>query len=251
MKGNLIYNGVDNYKAIDKRGNIINTVIILSLVIVLIISSGNLLKRLVFTNNIDAGYNNEDLRLSENNESNKSNESNIEDNTEKQVYVNSYLNEEENSFINLILDGSIENYKEYKILPSITIGQAILESGWGKSELAVSHNNLFGIKADSRWDGAVAAINSKENYNDSYISNFRKYDSIEESIEDHGKFLFDSDRYRDNGLFEGKTYIEQAQALEDAGYSTAKDESGVPIYADKLIAIIEKYHLMDYDKQIV
>ena len=251
MKGNLIYNGVDNYKAIDKRGNIINTVIILSLVIVLIISSGNLLKRLVFTNNIDAGYNNEDLRLSENNESNKSNESNIEDNTEKQVYVNSYLNEEENSFINLILDGSIENYKEYKILPSITIGQAILESGWGKSELAVSHNNLFGIKADSRWDGAVAAINSKENYNYSYISNFRKYDSIEESIEDHGKFLFDSDRYRDNGLFEGKTYIEQAQALEDAGYSTAKDESGVPIYADKLIAIIEKYHLMDYDKQIV
>lgn len=251
MKGNLIYNGVDNYKAIDKRGNIINTVIILSLVIVLIISSGNLLKRLVFTNNIDAGYNNEDLRLSENNESNKSNESNIEDNTEKQVYVNSYLNEEENSFINLILDGAIENYKEYKILPSITIGQAILESGWGKSELAVSHNNLFGIKADSRWDGAVAAINSKENYNDSYISNFRKYDSIEESIEDHGKFLFDSDRYRDNGLFEGKTYIEQAQALEDAGYSTAKDESGVPIYAYKLIAIIEKYHLMDYDKQIV
>ena len=251
MKGNLIYNGVDNYKAIDKRGNIINTVIILSLVIVLIISSGNLLKRLVFTNNIDAGYNNEDLRLSENNESNKSNESNIEDNTEKQVYVNSYLNEEENSFINLILDGAIENYKEYKILPSITIGQAILESGWGKSELAVSHNNLFGIKADSRWDGAVAAINSKENYNDSYISNFRKYDSIEESIEDHGKFLFDSDRYRDNGLFEGKTYIEQAQALEDAGYSTANDESGVPIYADKLIAIIEKYHLMDYDKQIV
>lgn len=251
MKGNLIYNGVDNYKAIDKRGNIINTVIILSLVIVLIISSGNLLKRLVFTNNIDAGYNNEDLRLSENNESNKSNESNIEDNTEKQVYVNSYLNEEENSFINLILDGAIENYKEYKILPSITIGQAILESGWGKSELAVSHNNLFGIKADSRWDGAVAAINSKENYNDSYISNFRKYDSIEESIEDHGKFLFDSDRYRDNGLFEGKTYIEQAQALEDAGYSTAKDESGVPIYADKLIAIIEKYHLMYYDKQIV
>ena len=195
MKGNLIYNGVDNYKAIDKRGNIINTVIILSLVIVLIISSGNLLKRLVFTNNIDAGYNNEDLRLSENNESNKSNESNIEDNTEKQVYVNSYLNEEENSFINLILDGSIENYKEYKILPSITIGQAILESGWGKSELAVSHNNLFGIKADSRWDGAVAAINSKENYNDSYISNFRKYDSIEESIEDHGKFFFDSDSY--------------------------------------------------------
>ena len=227
MKGNLIYNGVDNYKAIDKRGNIINTVIILSLVIVLIISSGNLLKRLVFTNNIDAGYNNEDLRLSENNESNKSNESNIEDNTEKQVYVNSYLNEEENSFINLILDGAIENYKEYKILPSITIGQAILESGWGKSELAVSHNNLFGIKADSRWDGAVAAI------------------------KDHGRFLFDSDRYRDNGLFEGKTYIEQAQALEDAGYSTAKDESGVPIYADKLIAIIEKYHLMDYDKQIV
>lgn len=242
MKGNAIYNGVSKYETTDKRVNVINIIIILSLVIILIISGTKLIKKIVFPNNIGDGYTNENL------ESSETNENIIEEANEKEVYINSYLNEEENKFVSLILDGAIEGYKKYKVLPSITIGQAILESGWGKSELAVSHNNLFGIKADSRWDGAVAAINSMENYNDSYKSNFRKYDSIEESIEDHGKFLFDSTRYRDNGLFEGKTYIEQAQALEDAGYSTAKDENGVAIYADKLIAIIEKYNLMTYDK---
>ena len=157
------------------------------------------------------------------------------------------MDSEKIDFIESISDGAISNYNKYGILPSITMAQAILESGWGNSELAVTHNNLFGIKADSRWNGAIATIVTSENYNDSTIANFRKYDSINESIEDHGKFLYENSRYAEYGLFNGKNYKEQAQALENAGYSTVKNENGEPIYADKLIALIEKYNLMQYD----
>lgn len=163
------------------------------------------------------------------------------------VVSTSYLDEEKMTFLQTIAQEAIRTHEKYGILPSITIAQAILESGWGQSELAITHNNLFGIKADSRWSGAVATIATSENYNDSTIANFRKYDNIMESIEDHGKFLYENSRYAEYGLFNGKDYKEQAQALEDAGYSTVQNESGVPIYADKLISLIEKYNLMQYD----
>lgn len=181
----------------------------------------------------------------------KKQENNIEesnlDTTNKKVYSNIYIDSENMTFIENISEGAISNYNKYGILPSITMAQAILESGWGNSELAVIHNNLFGIKADLRWNGAVATIVTNENYNDSTVANFRKYDSINESIEDHGKFLYENSRYAEYGLFDGKDYKAQAQALEDAGYSTVKNENGESIYADKLISLIEKYSLMQYD----
>lgn len=96
----------------------------------------------------------------------------------------------------------------------------------GESELALEHNNIFGIKADSRWDGAIATMTTKENYDDIIEANFRKYDNILQSIADHGEFLNENERYRVNGLFDGKEYKSQAQALENAGYSTAEDENG-------------------------
>ncbi|MDU2123842.1 MAG: glycoside hydrolase family 73 protein [Clostridium celatum] len=169
------------------------------------------------------------------------------DPTHQDVYSNTYIDSEKMSFIESISEGAISNYNKYGILPSITMAQAILESGWGNSELAVTHNNLFGIKADLRWNGAVATIVTNENYNDSTVANFRKYDSINESIEDHGRFLYENSRYTEYGLFDGKDYKAQAQALEDAGYSTVKNENGEAIYADKLISLIEKYNLMKYD----
>ena len=67
------------------------------------------------------------------------------------------------------------------------------------------------------------------------VANFRKYASNAESIEDHGLFLYENARYAVNGLFAGKDYRSQALAFKDAGYSTAKNEDGEPIYADKLL----------------
>lgn len=150
-------------------------------------------------------------------------------------------------FIKEIEDGARYNYNKYGILPSITVAQAILESGWGKSKLSKESNNIFGIKADSRWDGESIEVITSENYNDKVKSKFRKYNNITESIKDHGKFLYENKRYEENGLFNSKNYKKQAQALEDAGYSTKKDKYGKLIYADMLIYIIQKYNLNKLD----
>ncbi|MCD3209717.1 cell wall-binding protein, partial [Clostridium botulinum C] len=54
-------------------------------------------------------------------------------------------------FIEKVKDAAIKTQKEYKIFASVTISQAILESGWGQSELASKYNNYFGIKASDNW----------------------------------------------------------------------------------------------------
>ena len=51
-----------------------------------------------------------------------------------------------NTFLNKIGPLVMKDYRTSNILASITMAQAILESGWGKSELAINANNLFGMK---------------------------------------------------------------------------------------------------------
>ena len=158
---------------------------------------------------------------------------------------------EKDKLIENMKEISIENYKKSGVLPSVTISQAILESNWGKSELSAKYNNYFGIKASAGWKGKIATFSTKENYNDTIKANFRAYDSLEESVNDLGNFLNVNSRYRKNGLFDGKNYIEQAQALEDAGYSTKKNSKGEAIYADLLIELIKDNNLMIIDSEAV
>ncbi len=153
-------------------------------------------------------------------------------------------------FIEEIKDQAINNYKEYKILPSITIAQAILESSWGESDLSKIYNNLFGIKSDSSWNGKFATLETSEFYNIKIEDKFRVYDNKNESIKDHAKFLVDNPRYKKYGVFEANTYINQANALQNAGYSTAEDESGKKRYASDLIEIIQQYNLQLIDSEI-
>lgn len=243
MKRNIKYTGLSSYTQRNKKIELeklcvvgIFTVLILYIIV------------LKLRSNVYQEISNlQEAVVMENTEQENIVEENEEDFISQEVYSNTYIDSEKMNFIETILNGAISNYNKYGILPSITMAQAILESGWGNSELAVTHNNLFGIKADSRWNGDIATITTSENYNDSTVANFRKYDNINESIEDHGKFLYENSRYAEYGLFDGKNYKEQAQALENAGYSTVKNENGEPIYADKLIALIEKYNLMQYD----
>lgn len=159
-------------------------------------------------------------------------------------------NVEKDKFISELEEASINNYNTYGILPSVTISQAILESEWGKSTLASKYNNYFGIKADRSWKGKIANMNTKENYNDVISANFRAYNSKEDSIYDLGKFLKGNSRYEDSGLFNGNNYIEQANALEKAGYATAKNEQGELIYGDMLIDVIKENNLMIIDSKI-
>lgn len=150
----------------------------------------------------------------------------------------------QNEFIESLIPGARESFEKYKVYPSLIIAQAIHESGWGKSGLAQKGNNLFGIKADSRWQGPKINMRTAEYKNGKkyYINaDFRKYKSFSESVADHAKFLSDNPRYTKYGVFTAKTYAEQAKAIQRAGYATD------PKYAEKVISTIKAYDLARFD----
>ena len=153
----------------------------------------------------------------------------------------------EEAFINRIAD--CLRGKALNVLPSITISQAILESNWGKSSLALEANNLFGIKASSDWSGEVYKKATKEQEKSGRVytieANFRKYGSMAESIIDHDKF-FTSTPWRANNyarVLKASNYKDQAQALKDCGYATDLN------YPSKLIDLVERYRLDRFDKE--
>lgn len=152
--------------------------------------------------------------------------------------------EEQRAFILKLVPVAQENYKEYGIFPSVTIAQAIHESGWGKSQLSIKANNLFGVKADSSWTGNTIEMLTQEHINGEVITvmaKWRAYESFEDSIRDHGKFLKENPRYEQAGVFKAKDYKEQAYAIRMAGYATD------PSYASLICNMIESYSLNIYD----
>ncbi|PRR81509.1 glycoside hydrolase family 73 protein [Clostridium vincentii] len=152
-------------------------------------------------------------------------------------------------FIDEISPEAIKLYNKYGILPSITISQAVLESSWGKSDLSVKANNLFGIKADTSWKGKFVTMTTSEYYDDVIISNFRSYENKVDSLDDYGAFISSNKRYTEHGVFNASQYIDQAQSLEDAGYSTDQDQHGNTTYADLLIDIIQENDLQLLDNK--
>ncbi|ACO84222.1 glycoside hydrolase family 73 protein [Clostridium botulinum] len=152
-------------------------------------------------------------------------------------------------FIDELIPISKELYDEYGILPSVTIGQAILESDWGRSELSKKGNNLFGIKATPSWQGKVLNMETSENYNDKIKDNFRYYSSKGDSIKDYANFLVKNKRYRENKVFRATEYKTQAKAIEKAGYSTKKDRDGNLLYSSLLGKIIREYNLQLIDSK--
>ena len=116
--------------------------------------------------------------------------------------------------------------------------------------MAQIYNNLFGIKADSSWKGEYVTLETFEFYDTKIEDKFRVYSNKNQSLKDHAKFLVDNQRYKKYGVFEAKTYIEQAYALQNAGYSTAEDNSGQKRYAKDLIELIRQYNLQLIDSEI-
>lgn len=133
-----------------------------------------------------------------------------------------------------------EGYKEYGILPSLTIAQSILESAWGKSHI---RNNIFGIKKGSSWKGKTRLVTTTEYIGGRKVvikDEFRVYDSIEDSIRDYLKLIGQLSRYRP--VRKAKDYKEACYKVYESGYATD------PNYSKKLIKIIEENSLYRYDK---
>lgn len=141
---------------------------------------------------------------------------------------------------------AISEMQRVGIPASIKLAQGILESGSGGSDLASAANNHFGIKCGTNWDGKTYK-KKDDDYDDKgnkIESCFRKYSKPEESFYDHSEFLRDPRKYYRYGFLFGldkRDYRAWARGLESAGYATEKG------YADKLIDIIEKNKLYQYD----
>lgn len=153
-------------------------------------------------------------------------------------------------FVESIKDDVMEESKRSRILPSVIIGQAALESNWGRSGLFKDYNNLFGIKADQSWKGRKINVSTSEYYNTKIKDDFRVYDTVKESIKDFGDFIKDNPRYTKAGVFNKKTYKEQIKAIEDAGYSTITDKKGEKVYAKYVIDIIYSNNLQILDWEV-
>lgn len=130
---------------------------------------------------------------------------------------------------------AIDEMRKYKIPASITLAQGILESASGQGRLATKANNHFGIKCH-KWEG------SKIYHDDDELQEcFRKYDFAGESYRDHSEFLTSRSRYSDLFKLKKDDYKGWARGLKAAGYATDKK------YPDKLIGLIERYKLYEYD----
>lgn len=140
-----------------------------------------------------------------------------------------------------------EEMKKYAIPASITLGQAILESQYGQSELAKQANNHFGIKISPEWVESdrhcmfsnewIASTQKMK----SILSCFKKYTNVGDCYANHSHFLVTKKWYRSLFELSSQDYEGWAKGLQKAGYATD------PNYAIKLIAIIEKYQLATYD----
>lgn len=129
--------------------------------------------------------------------------------------------------------------KAYGIPASITLAQGLLESGYGKGELARKTNNHFGIKCHTGWQGDYDFHDD-----DAKGECFRKYNHPMYSYRDHSIFLTTRSRYAFLFDYDTTDYKNWAKGLRKAGYATDKK------YPQKLIYLIEKHQLDQYDTRV-
>lgn len=120
------------------------------------------------------------------------------------------------------------------------LGQAALESGWGKREIkqadGSSSHNLFGVKAGKNWSGKTVDVSTTEYVNgvpQKKVQKFRAYDSYAAAFEDYAKLLSNNPRYK-NVVENAQDAHNFARGLQRAGYATD------PNYAQKLSSIIQR-----------
>lgn len=148
------------------------------------------------------------------------------------------------NFIRKVAPIAQSEQRRNHVLASITIAQAALESDWGQSELSQKYNNLFGVKGTGT---NSALMTTKEYVNGQWIivkASFAVYRSWTASIDAHTKLLvngLEGDQGHYQQVVNASNYETAAEALQANGYATD------PNYAQKLIAIIQKYKLYQYD----
>ena len=162
-------------------------------------------------------------------------------------------------FIAAVAPYAVIDMEQHQIYASVTIAQAIIESGWGKDNIALQYKNFFGMKtgggsANEFWSGDSVNLNASEGG----VSSFRVYDSLKNSIYDHGRNFHATATYGRHGVLDCISQNlgpkEQLRRIAISGYAVYSDGSiskpdGVRTYDVYLYEeFIQKYDLEKYDK---
>jgi len=141
-------------------------------------------------------------------------------------------------FVQRMTPYAVQASQETGVPAPLMMGQAALESGWGRREIKLPDGsnsyNLFGIKATGNWNGKVAEVTTTEYHNGvphKQVEKFRAYGSYAEAFSDYAHMLSTNPRYAP-AVQQGQGAPAAAQALQRAGYATD------PNYADKLVKVM-------------
>ena len=166
-------------------------------------------------------------------------------NVVKPVSAYAITQSQQQQFINNLGTAAQKGYAQYRILPSMTIAQAILESAWGQSTLSSRYYNFFGMKAGSNYHGETVTLQTTEEINGVLIrvnGTFRAYHSFDQGIEGYYQFITGYSRY--SNLIGETDYKAACRKIREDGWAT---DSG---YTNKLISLIERYDLTRFDTMV-
>ena len=152
-----------------------------------------------------------------------------------------------NNFIKKIAEIVKEVNRERidKILPSVCIAQACIETGYGTSAMMRKANAYFGIKATG-WNGKVYSSATQEVYNGNTVTindKFRAYNSLKESVIDYMNLLSTSPRYR--ACVGVADYRKCIEIIVNGGYATGGQQ-----YINLVCSIIKSNNLTQYDNEM-
>ena len=163
------------------------------------------------------------------------------------------LNKKQSEFLARIVPIAQRQAKNHgcKLYPSVTIAQAIHESGWGTSKKMVAANALFGVKVGKSaykfgdaWHGAAYKTGTTEYYDGKTATKitdyFRQYDTIEDSVCDYMDMLIHCKRYQ--AALSRRTPRQSIEGIIAGGYATG------PNYVNSIMTLITTYNLTQYDK---
>ena len=145
-------------------------------------------------------------------------------------------------FLQKAIPQAIRIQQRYDIPASAVLGQAIYESGYGKSQLAKQANNYFGLKALSKdWQGEVVWMVTKDyNKTVTHKQPFRKFDSVYDGFSGYVEFLKSYSRYKN--VFKAKTGKDFVNRVAKAGYCNDS------FYIKDVHAIIDRHKFENLDK---
>lgn len=150
---------------------------------------------------------------------------------------------EQKNFIESIANAVKKYMGNYQIkVASPIIAQAIIESGWGKSQLSAKYHNYFGLKCGSAWKGASVNMNTQEEYKPGVLTqisdNFRAFGSLDEGVKGYFDFISYSRYANLKGVTDPEQYVQNIKA---DGYATSST------YVNTIMNCIKTYNLTAYD----